>query len=343
MVGLQYLLFKNGKATVVLHSPARFRLPTTDTSFYVPLLQAHLQSSSAQNTTEWALTAIDTNIIENAAILDSAGPSRKREAMLWTLIRALWGAEFAVNGVLYNEEIKRRFALSSWLQNVLKDFTPVPTDDDIFSLMACKRVPEAVRAAQRNKQYRLALLLTLADSNTEIRSDILAQVTTWDSKGHHKFIEPETLRLYRLIGGDVTHASVVHGLSWLHCFALQLWYCSPRNRPIQEAVVAFQKSLNVSKSVPEPLSFADPKYPDTLYTLLALFSNTKFPVEPVVHPQGVVAIKTDFQSSWHLLSVLLSLGYKCELSYQVTSSFAAQLEAAGLWTWAVYIYLHLTV
>lgn len=48
--------------------------------------------------------------------------------------------------------------------------------------------------------------------------------------------------------------------------------------------------------------------------------------------------------SWHLYQILLSVGYSHLSEYYASylhTSYAAQLEAMGLWQWAVFVLMHI--
>ncbi len=48
--------------------------------------------------------------------------------------------------------------------------------------------------------------------------------------------------------------------------------------------------------------------------------------------------------SWHVLQVLQALGYSHISEHYLTrlhTSYASQLEALGLWHWAVFVLLHI--
>lgn len=101
---------------------------------------------------------------------------------------------------------------------------------------------------------------------------------------------------------------------------------------------------------------------DTQYLLLALYADPAFPLSRVVSPLGHTARALDSRLSWLLFSVLQALGHSpvpvvpnatyarvhqvarvrdLQWVHGVATSFAAQLEGAGLWHWAVYVLLHL--
>lgn len=52
-----------------------------------------------------------------------------------------------------------------------------------------------------------------------------------------------------------------------------------------------------------------------------------------------------YDCSWHLCQVLQSLGFLHLSDYHLSvihTSYAAQLEALGLWQWAAFVLLHIS-
>lgn len=101
---------------------------------------------------------------------------------------------------------------------------------------------------------------------------------------------------------------------------------------------------------------------DTAYLLLCRYCDPAFPLARVLSPLGHTPRVLDARLSWQLLTVLQALGHapvpvapdaayarlhqvarvrSLHWVHALALSFAAQLETAGLWHWAVYALLHL--
>ncbi|GCC41721.1 hypothetical protein chiPu_0025590, partial [Chiloscyllium punctatum] len=83
---------------------------------------------------------------------------------------------------------------------------------------------------------------------------------------------------------------------------------------------------------------------DICYHLLKLYSDRHYELHPLLNPRTVTADYLDYRLSWHLWMVLQAMNYT-HLSEKhqtmVHTSFAAQLEAVGLWEWAIFVLLHI--
>jgi len=300
---------------------------------------------------------------------------------VWKLVRALWGKHkhFDVPNA-YVEQLARRYYLTHWLKEVvrpiamaelnelnLKDQESVDENKEnqlrlkaIFINLSTKRVKEAVNLALKNNDYRFALLLAQAGSNPQFSEDIAAQLRVWHEIGAEQYIEKERLEIFRLLASDVN--SVLESLDWRRAFAVHLWYGQPRNAPINSAVAAYDKAVMKGLARP-PLACSHYKtygpvkiegndsrkildtfdHLDTCYHLLHLFSNKLHPLNKTLHPLSSSTYPLDHWLSWHLHSVLDSLGMFPQLSnvYDLGMSFAFQLETAGHWEWSIYIILNL--
>lgn len=98
----------------------------------------------------------------------------------------------------------------------------------------------------------------------------------------------------------------------------------------------------------------DLSHHDTTFQLLQLYANGEHHLWDLLEPAAMTRFGTDSHTSWHLLTTLQALfgddlvrmsrtdsRLHYEKWHQLTMSYALQLEALGLWQWALYVLLHL--
>ncbi|XP_038055472.1 nuclear pore complex protein Nup98-Nup96-like isoform X2 [Patiria miniata] len=83
---------------------------------------------------------------------------------------------------------------------------------------------------------------------------------------------------------------------------------------------------------------------DMCFHLVKLYADRSHRLERVLAPTTHTANQLDYRLSWHVLQALQALGFT-HLSDQdlahLHTSYAAQLEALGLWHWAAFVLLHI--
>ena len=117
----------------------------------------------------------------------------------------------------------RREALSAWLEQVvasasradlLHDPTRAATEspstvyNDIFELLCCHRIEDAVSLAQMAGLYRLATLLSQTDGDVAVVKALRQQVQQWYLTGFEMTVPRELLDVYCLISGKFVNQSV---------------------------------------------------------------------------------------------------------------------------------------
>jgi hypothetical protein len=227
---------------------------------------------------------------------------------------------------------------------------------------------------------RLATLLAQAGSPTASAYDLksqLLQVWNLPNARTDKHIHAERLRIFQLLSGDVKTVITQkqQQLDWKQCLGLHLWY-HERDLPLEhdepnyhvaihhtsvgDSVAAYYESVQhgVSKHpmsvfVP-PTEFAQP-LEDALFQLIELYASGEHNLWDVLEPSALTLYATDYHVSWHLLTTFVSLFGSDSLSrmsrtdkqvfdqkyHQVAMGYVFQLEAIGLWEWAIYVLLFL--
>ncbi|KAM9451702.1 nuclear pore complex protein Nup98-Nup96-like isoform 2-T2 [Clarias gariepinus] len=279
----------------------------------------------------------------------------------------------------YREQHARRRTFSRWLsesaaQHVQDEVCQSQTQrhvSAIFSYLTGHCISEACKLAQKNGDHRLSLLLSQSVGSQFSRDLLALQLADWNKMQTDSFIQEERLRIFTLLAGkpvwETTDCciNVCSELDWKRCLAVHLWYMLPPTASVADALakyeVAFQGSEEVMKYACAPLppymadvdsealdemedSESNKSLHDICFHLLKLYSDKHYSLEQLLDPITVTAEQLDYRLSWHLWNVLQALNYThLSVSRQslLHSSYAAQLESAGLWEMAVFVLLHI--
>jgi nuclear pore complex protein Nup98-Nup96 len=78
-----------------------------------------------------------------------------------------------------------------------------------------------------------------------------------------------------------------------------------------------------------------------LFKIIKMYAQRSTDINIALDPLGITSDPLDYRMTW-CLSVMLSKALNISTGFDnVTASFASQLEAMGLWEWAIYVQLHL--
>uniref|UniRef100_A0A4W5NGM8 Nuclear pore complex protein Nup98-Nup96 n=1 Tax=Hucho hucho TaxID=62062 RepID=A0A4W5NGM8_9TELE len=299
-------------------------------------------------------------------------------AQVWTLCEALWGrlgsAGPGTSG--YLQQMERRRSFSAWLSHSATQRIKQEVGlnqgggnvEAIFSYLTGHRISDACRLAQKSGDHRLSLLLSQAVGSQYGRELLALQLGDWNRMQTDSFLLEERLRIFALLAGKPVWQStdcvvnVCSELDWKRCVAVHLWYMLPPTASIAEALAkyeaAFQGSAEGQKyacaplppyldqSVQPDMEEEESKRPlyDICFHLLKLYSDRHYSLQQLLDPLAVTWERLDYRLSWHLWSVLQALHYT-HLSPArqglIHTSYAAQLESAGLWDMAIYVLLHI--
>uniref|UniRef100_A0A8C7S4Q7 Nuclear pore complex protein Nup98-Nup96 n=1 Tax=Oncorhynchus mykiss TaxID=8022 RepID=A0A8C7S4Q7_ONCMY len=299
-------------------------------------------------------------------------------AQVWTLCEALWGRRCLTGPGTsgYLQQMERRRNFSAWLSHSATQRIEQEVGlnqgggnvEAIFSYLTGHRISDACRLAQKSGDHRLSLLLSQAVGSQYGRELLALQLGDWNRMQTDSFLPEERLRIFALLAGKPVWQStdcvvnVCSELDWKRCMAVHLWYMLPPTASIAEALVkyeaAFQGSAEGQKYACAPLPpYLDqsdqpdmeeeeskrPLY-DICFHLLKLYSDRHYSLQQLLDPLAVTWDRLDYRLSWHLWSVLQALHYT-HLSPArqglIHTSYAAQLESAGLWDMAIYVLLHI--
>uniref|UniRef100_A0A674BMY5 Nuclear pore complex protein Nup98-Nup96 n=1 Tax=Salmo trutta TaxID=8032 RepID=A0A674BMY5_SALTR len=342
---------------------------TISTEGACPFIQPQSGVAALHEYVEWI-----TDLNQEAAVL-------AHWALVWTLCEALWGRlgttepEPGTSG--YLQQLERRRSFSAWLSHSATQRIEQEVGlsqagghvEAIFSYLTGHRISDACRLAQKSGDHRLSLLLSQAVGSQYGRELLALQLGDWNRMQTDSFLQEERLRIFALLAGKPVWQStdcvvnVCSELDWKRCLAVHLWYMLPPTASIADALAkyeaAFQGSAEGQKyacaPLPPYLGQSDPldmeeeesKRPlyDICFHLLKLYSDRHYSLQELLDPLTVTWERLDYRLSWHLWSVLQALHYT-HLSPArqglIHTSYAAQLESAGLWDMAIYVLLHIS-
>ncbi|KZC05431.1 Nuclear pore complex protein Nup98-Nup96 [Dufourea novaeangliae] len=302
-------------------------------------------------------------------------------ANVWKLCVALWGTLPDVNVLTestadHNVIMARRDAIGDWLRNVIRrtlewEKTTIGNERKILDLLSAFELEGACKIARQAGDHCLALLMAQLRSGMPTKTLIKQQIGLWQESGVDENIITDRLKLFALVAGEPL-VSCKHGLinvcenlDWKRAFAVHLWYFSSPIASIRDALELYEASFDTSNTtyayaaapIPEYRGTDDyeiemnekekknekPIY-DLCYHLLKLFCIGNHALGELLNPATHTADPLDYRLSWLMQQVLLALGYSY-LSEHVAVlthvNFATQLEAYGLWHWAIFVMLHL--
>lgn len=300
---------------------------------------------------------------------------RQYACIVWKLCVALWGDypdQNLSNGEHYNT-MARREALGDWLKNVVqstveREIKNVDVNNShekvILSLLSACILEDACQFARKFGDHCLALLMSQLCSGMPVKELTKQQLALWQETDVDENLTIDRLKLFMMVAGEPLITSkhgtinVCEDLDWKRAFAIHLWYLSPPMCSITDALDLYETSFNATEAevyaaAPEPeykegdydaeISNGKRTY-DLCYHLLKLYCTGNHDLGELLNPLSYTANPLDYRLSWLIQQMLIALGY-AHLSDHVAAlthtNFATQLEAHGLWHWAIFVMLHL--
>ncbi|XP_075994030.1 nuclear pore complex protein Nup98-Nup96 isoform X2 [Genypterus blacodes] len=284
----------------------------------------------------------------------------------------------AESSSFYQQQLERRQSFSTWLSQgatcrVEEEVALAGKGrhiEAIFSYLTGNRISEACRLAQKEGDHRLSLLLSQAMGSQHCRDLLGLQLVDWSRMQTDCYLPEERLRIFTLLAGKPVWQSselminVCSKLDWKRCVAVHLWFMLPPTASVADALhkyeAAFQGSCEGGRYACAPLPpYLDTEQPDMeeeeeeeskrplydiCFHLLKLYSDRHYSLQQLLDPLTVTWERLDYRLSWHLWGALQALHYShLSASRQglLHTSYAAQLESAGLWHMAAFILLHI--
>ncbi|XP_056140469.1 nuclear pore complex protein Nup98-Nup96 [Lampris incognitus] len=281
----------------------------------------------------------------------------------------------------YQQQLERRRTFSNWLsrgatQRVEEEVNLAGKDghvEAIFSYLTGSHISKACCLAQTHGDHRLSLLLSQAMGSQHSRDLLALQLADWNRMQTDSYFSEERLRIFALLAGKPVWQSseymvnVCSELDWKRCVAVHLWYMLPPTASVADALAKYEaafQGLDESGKyacAPLPLYVDQTEYQgleeeeeeedkkkrplyDLCFHLLKLYSDRHYSLQQLLDPLTVTWERLDYRLSWHLWGVLQALHYShLSASRQglLHTSYASQLESAGLWHLAVFVLLHI--
>ncbi|XP_076223449.1 nuclear pore complex protein Nup98-96 isoform X2 [Nomia melanderi] len=300
-------------------------------------------------------------------------------ANVWKLCVALWGTlpdvnVLTVNAADHNIVIARREAIGEWFRSVIQrgldglegEKTMISNEERMLDLLSAAELQGACELAREAGDHCLALLMAQLRSGMPTKTLIKQQIALWQDSGVDENISTDRLKLFALVAGEPLISSkhglinVCENLDWKRALAVHLWYLSSPVASIRDILELYEASFDATKTTDAYAAAPIPEYRgavdyeleanngqsiyDLCYHLLKLFCIGNHTLGNLLNPATHTADPLDYRLSWLMQQVLLALGYS-HLAEHVAAlthiNFATQLEAYGLWHWAIFVMLHL--
>jgi hypothetical protein len=286
----------------------------------------------------------------------------------WLLAEALWGEMAAASE--HDEEMRRRAAVSAWLEHSLQPSSPpAPAADAglVLQLLSRHQVAEAVDAAIRLGDLRLATLAAGAGQGEAAQRDVQRQLALWRKNGLWDDMDAPHRHIYSLLAGEInalppsTSPSPSPSPSapfspspspspsaWLQDLALRLWYGEGALHRSLAAVLRDFGAAFVGRRAAVPVARHSPDHSDLRYHLLRLFCGEKAALIQALDPLARAASPLDAAESYCLALLLRRAVNRATglalpaapCTPRLLVALAEQAEALGLWQWAAAALQH---
>ena len=252
-------------------------------------------------------------------------------------------------------------------------------EERAIAYLSMNAVIEACNSLSQGKDYRLATLVAQIGGDKIMQEDMKAQIDAWRRLNVLSEMSDPVRALYELLAGNTCVCegkkgpiedrartftiSERFGMDWKRAFGLRLWYATLIDEPLDVAIKKFAEDIEEEEpSKPLPwfitsqtatLAWSDPHgetRQDVLWGILRLYAErsngtkTKELIE-VIMPENVVGHPLRSRLSfelYHALSPHFPSPPSRPQADQLALSFAAELESADQWLWALFALLHLT-
>lgn len=250
-------------------------------------------------------------------------------------------------------------------------------EERAIAQLSANNIVQACDELLQGKDYRLAILVSQICGDRLMREDLTGQIEAWRKLNVLSEITEPIRGIYELLAGNVCVCEGKKGpaedrartfvfserfnLDWKRAFGLRLWYAILSEEPIEVAVQKYATDLEThEKRKPLPwfledqtsVLWEDPnadQREDILWGLLKLFTSSKtganLCISSVVAPHNTTGNPIDSRLGfqlYHALSLHFPSAIDNALGDQLALDFAANLDSAGEWVWAIFILLHMS-
>ncbi|EGT35638.1 CBN-NPP-10 protein [Caenorhabditis brenneri] len=268
-------------------------------------------------------------------------------ASVWRLLSALFPSER-----LEGWSFERGEQIGEWLRIEAAKGVPEEriaskdtTSTAVWNQLCLGDVERAFQLAIELKQPKLAAMLQTSMVCPEaITHCFKTQIDNWKKCEVLHLIPKSTLKCYILMSGlshfEWTHEGQKHsincleGLNWIQSLGMHVWYLR-KWTGLEEAYEAYQKDVHAGR--------AASNRGDLHGELIKLACESQHSVEVVLDCAAGESPHDHFLQ-WHVWSVLYSVGYRTmskTVETRLHRSYSAQLEAARLSKYAVFVLQHI--
>jgi len=271
-------------------------------------------------------------------------------------------------------EHRRIDACVEWLraacaEDVRNDIREALENNDIHSaIFAAATGGDPEQAATIAIKHGYLHLATLLATGAAGFDSIRDQVEQWHKSGAAATIPAELVRIYTLLGGDLSAEEQFHlhsintgtppYLDWRRRLCMLLTFGA---YPDDEATLASLIERYGSEVTDSKAPYPSPRYiwnqnaveesgpQSLLYKILDMTRATEANAAPteslanIIAPPGYTAAISDFSGSFHVAAAISALGVGATLSpmeqARLLDSYASQLVSSGRWDLAVYVML----
>ena len=220
------------------------------------------------------------------------------------------------------------------------------------------QVASACSSLQAGGEHRSALLLAQCGGGGEAARMLQQQLGRWTEVKADARMSPSRLALYSLVAGcpvwpaSGDQVNTCQGLDWRRALAAHLWYLSHPLASVGDALHQFSEAWEGEGAQGRYCSAPRPEYCsgeeeggplDLCYQLVRLYTDRSSGLERLLSPASHTADQLDYRLAWFLHRVLTVLGYRHLAPHardRLHRDTASQMEALGLWHWAVFVLCH---
>ena len=276
------------------------------------------------------------------------GPDdQSQEATVWRLNAALFDEiDLELKVPLADEvrsqimSVRRKRSLSDWLQhsvadaveNNVRNVASSRHSARLFQMLAGYQVEKAVNAALENGDFNLATLVAQIGGDADFRADVEEQLVKWKDQIIDAHIDESYRKIYALLAGvvDIVPASkskdpaekckdmlVADLLDWKRAFGLHLWYGTPMDGSVVDAIRSYDNAYPAFAAAPVPWYQDSASSPgrrrsftcreterDALYELMKLNGDSNIQLEQALSPRSYSASPLDCRLPWHIATIL---------------------------------------
>ncbi|KAG0348000.1 hypothetical protein BG004_006376 [Podila humilis] len=260
------------------------------------------------------------------------------------------------------------------LEQFARSGTRAALEGSIVTFLVSNNRERASVVAVQAKNPRLATLIAQTGRGSKSLPKIEDQLLVYKNQSSDNIKIPDFyMKALALLSGALTtdiapkgqpSRYVTDGLDWRRTLGLHLWYSNTAEVDLATALDEYVDSLAKSSKIAKPLPLyrrqganseqssqkqvisGGSEHYDFMFQLIGLLVHPSMQLETVLHPLGISPSRLDYRQSWQFYMILsqslevASFGSPTSHAH-ICSNFMSQLENLGMWTWAIFVALHL--